>query len=515
MSKSKIFFYFCVSFISGVAVRQALNISQSRLFNGTVFILGISEIFILGIFLIFLLGVLLISVFYNNRKTVFIGFCIIFFGIGIWRIDLAIFKNENNDFIKYGLFDKKVDLEAVVVGEPQNSEKSLRLIVGDVKINGKSYNGKIIITTFKYPEFKFNDVIKISGKLEIPVVLDNFDYQKYLEKDNIFATMGFPKVELIGHKKAGISIIYEGILAFKSKLRESIQKNFAPPQSSTLEGMILGDNNALSSDFKNKLNITGLRHIIAISGTHVVILSSILMSLFISIGLWRSQAFSLSIFFIIIYVILSGNPASGVRSLIMGVIFMYGQKIGRKSISARTIVIAGALMLLINPLLLFYDVGFQLSFLACFGMIYLSPIFSKLFKSFLNDRFVNLQSMISTTLAAQAFTLPIMVYNFGNISFISIITNILALPVVYPLMVFGFVSTFTGVFFDLVSWIFVLPAWFFLTYFIKIIEVFSLPQFLFQINNIHWLYLVLSYFALFGYVLFYNKKSPKGFLREK
>jgi hypothetical protein len=60
-----------------------------------------------------------------------------------------------------------------------------------------------------------------------------------------------------------------------------------------------------------------------------------------------------------------------------------------------------------------------------------------------------------------------------------------------------------------------LPAWFFLTYFIKIIEVFSLPQFLFQINNIHWLYLVLSYFALFGYVLFYNKKSPKGFLREK
>ena len=172
-------------------------------------------------------------------------------------------------------------------------------------------------------------------------------------------------------------------------------------------------------------------------------------------------------------------------------------------------------MLLINPLLLFYDVGFQLSFLACFGMIYLSPIFLNLFKSFLNEKFINLQSMVSTTLAAQAFTLPIMVYNFGNISFISIITNILALPVVYPLMVFGFVSTFTGVFFDLVSWIFVLPAWFFLTYFIKIIEVFSLPQFLFQLDNIHWLYLVLSYFVLFGFIFFFNKKSPKGFLREK
>ncbi|MCX6759906.1 MAG: ComEC/Rec2 family competence protein, partial [Candidatus Nealsonbacteria bacterium] len=391
----------------------------------------------------------------------------------------------------------------------------LRLTVGSIKIKEGSISGKIIITTGKYPEFKFNDILKVSGKLETPVILDNFDYQKYLEKDNIFATISFPKLELVGRKKAGVSMIYEGILFLKYKLRESIQKNFSPPQSSTLEGMILGDNNALSNDLKNKLNVTGLRHIIAISGTHVVILSSILMSFFLAIGLWRSQAFYLSLSLIIIYVILSGSPSSGVRSLIMGGIFMYGQKIGRKSISARTIVIAGALMLIINPLLLFYDVGFQLSFLACFGMIYLSPIFLRLFKSFLNEKFINFQSMVSTTLAAQAFTLPIMVYNFGNISFISIITNILVLPVVYPLMVFGFISTFMGVFFNLVSWVFVLPAWFLLTYFAEIIDIFSLPRFLFQLNNVHWLYLVLFYFALFGFIFFLNKKSPKGFLREK
>ena len=252
MSKSKIFFYFCVSFISGVAIRQALNINQPV----------IPAVFILGVFLI--------SVFYNNKKAVLIGLCIVCLGIGIWRTDYVIFKNKNNDFIKYGLLNKTVDLEATVISEPQSSEKSLKLIVGDARINEKSIKGKIIVTTFKYPEFKFNDIIKISGKMEVPVVLDNFDYQKYLEKDNIFATMSFPKLEMVGHKKAGISIIYEGILSFKSKLRESIQKNFSPPQSSTLEGMILGDNNALSSDFKSKLNITGLRHIIAISGTHEV-----------------------------------------------------------------------------------------------------------------------------------------------------------------------------------------------------------------------------------------------------
>ncbi|MCX6759824.1 MAG: DUF4131 domain-containing protein, partial [Candidatus Nealsonbacteria bacterium] len=155
MSKSKIFFYFCVSFILGITIRQAVNIYQPRLVSGVVFILG----------------VFLISVFYWNKKAVFVGFCIIFLGIGIWRIDLAIFKNENNDFIKYGLLDRNIDLEAIVIREPQNSEKSLRLTVGSIKIKEGSISGKIIITTGKYPEFKFNDILKVSGKLETPVIL--------------------------------------------------------------------------------------------------------------------------------------------------------------------------------------------------------------------------------------------------------------------------------------------------------------------------------------------------------
>lgn len=494
ISASKIFFYLCLSLIAGIALRQ------------------ITYIYLPVIPVFFILGIILISLFWADKKAVLLGFCIIFVSLGICRSEAAISKIENSDFLKYQLFDKSIDLTAVVESEPQKNEKYLRFIASDILIDGGiPIKGKIMVITGRYPEFNFNDKLKISGKLEAPEDLDGFDYRKYLEKDGIFAMSNFSKIELVGRRQKAF-YAFEAILFLKTKLREGIERNFSPPHSLILEGMILGDNNALGNDLKNKLNITGLRHIIAISGTHIVILSAILMSFFISIGLWRGQAFYLSLFFIIIYIILSGSPSSGIRAGIMGVIFMYGQKIGRKSIGARTIVIACSLMLLINPLILFYDVGFQLSFLACLGMIYFSPILLRFFSIVFKGKLNNLSAMVSATLSAQLFTLPIIIYNFGSISAVSILTNILILPAVYLIMVFGFLSSFFGAVFDLVSWIFILPTWLLLSYFIKIVDVFSIPRLSIQLENTHWSFLALSYSFLFLFIYYLNKKSPKGFL---
>ena len=221
-------------------------------------------------------------------------------------------------------------------------------------------------------------------------------------------------------------------------------------------------------------------------GTHVVILGSILMSLLLALGLWRGQAFYIAIIFICFYIILTGLPASGVRAGIMGGLYLLAQKLGRQSMGSRVIASACAIMLLINPLLLFYDVGFQLSFLAVMGLIYIEPFLKKVMKI----------SIISTTFAAQIFTLPIMVYNFGNISLVSPITNFLILPIVSGLMIFGFLSSILGVVSQFLGWIVSIPCWFLLTYFIKIIDFFSQPWALKTIENVHWIWLVISYLVL-------------------
>jgi competence protein ComEC len=207
-------------------------------------------------------------------------------------------------------------------------------------------------------------------------------------------------------------------------------------------------------------------------------------------------------------------PASGIRAGIMGSLFLLAQKLGRQSMGVRVIVMAGALILAQNPLLLFYDIGFQLSFLAVIGIIYLEPFLKNLIKRLLYKIPENLLSIISTTFAAQIFTLPIMVYNFGNISIISPITNLLVLPVVSVLMIFGFLSSILGVASQFLGWIFSIPCWFLLTYFIKVIDIFSQPWAIKTIENIHWIWLFIFYLLITFIISFLNKKNLLGIARE-
>jgi len=300
-------------------------------------------------------------------------------------------------------------------------------------------------------------------------------------------------------------------LGFKNKLRESIFQNLSPPQSSILGAMLLGDKSRIPEDLKEKLNIAGVRHITAVSGMHVAILTTILMSLLLGLGLWRGQAFYFSIILISLFIIMTGFQPSGIRAGIMGGLFLLGQKLGRKSISPRTIVMAAALMLAINPLLLLDDVGFQLSFLAVLGIIYLTPTFNNWLK-FIPKKLAALKNILAMTLAAQIFTLPILIYNFGRISLVAPLTNILILPILYWIMLLGFIFGLVGIFWQFLGWILSWPVWFLLTYLIKVVDFFSHSWAAKTIENVHWFWLIISYLTL-GFIAWQlNKKQKLKFL---
>ena len=490
MTPSKVLFFLCLSFIAGILVESTIKIPQ-------IFIWGI---FIIGIFIIF------VSLVFRKNKFATIGFCILVLVIGIMRVQISEFNIASDELSRLNGVEK-VTLSGVISAEPDVRDTFQ-------KIKVKVGNSTVLIATKRYPEYKYLDRIEVTGKLEAPTVTDSFNYKNYLLKDHIYSVMNFPEIELLSkkHQYSALSYIYEKILSCKDKIRESIQRNFLPPQSSILEGTVLGDNGVMTNDLKNKLNITGLRHIIAVSGTHVVILSSIIMSLLLALGLWRGQAFYVTISFICVYIVLTGLPSSGVRAGIMGIIYLLSQKIGRQTMGPRLITLACAIMLLINPLLLLYDVGFQLSFLAVLGLIYLEPLIKFLIKKLTKDKAENIVSIVSTTFAAQIFTLPIMVYNFGNVSFVSPITNLLVLPVVYWLMVFGFLSSAAGIFWSALGWIFSIPCYFLLSYFVWVIDFFSQPWAMKTIEKIHWIWLVASYLVISFTVRFLNRKYGQKFV---
>ena len=490
MSSSKILFLLSIFFILGVFLESIIKIPQ-------IFIWGF---LFLGIILVYL------SFFYKIISFV-AGFCLLLILAGILRMQISEFNVENDILSK---FNNKGDitLTGEILNEPDVRDTFQRIRV-------KVDDSIIVVTTGRYPEYNYLDKVKIIGELEMPGEMEDGtisgSYKNYLMKDGVYSVINFPKIEIISkdHKHNIFSYIYENILVFKQEIRISIQKNFLPPQSLILEGTVLGDNGAMTTELKNKLNITGLRHIIAVSGTHVVILCSIVLSILLAMGLWRGQAFYVAIIFVCLYIILTGLPPSGVRAGIMGGIYLWSQKIGRQTMGPRIIVLACSIMLLINPLLLFYDVGFQLSFLAVIGLIYLEPIIKKFIKIIIRKKEEgsdNLIGIISTTFAAQIFTLPVMVYNFGNISYVSPITNLLVLPIVYWLMIFGFLASIVGIFSNVLGWILSIACWLLLTYFVKVIDIFSQPWMVKSIQNIHWFWLVSAYLIIIGATSFLNKK---------
>jgi competence protein ComEC len=435
------------------------------------------------------------------------------FVLGILRAQISEFNIENDKLSELN-GKGQIVLTGVISNEPDVRDTSQ-------KIKVKVSDSIVLVTTNRYPEYQYLDEVKITGNLEAPVETEDFSYKNYLMKDGIYSVMGFPKIDKIGKEKGNMfSVIYSGILALKQKLRESINKNFSPPEGLILQGMILGDKTAIPQDIKKELSVTGVSHIIAVSGTHIVILSSIIMSLLLAIGLWRGQAFYFSVIFICFYILLVGLPASGVRSGIMGILYLFGQKIGRQSTSSRIIVLAGSLMLLQNPLLLLYDVGFQLSFLAVLGLIYFEPLIraflkfliKRFFRKEVKERYDSALMMLSSTISAQVFTLPVIVYNFGNISFISPLVNILILPIVYYLMLFGFLSALFGAAFSWLGWIISIPCYFLMMYFMKVVELFSKPWAYKIIENVHWIWLLVSYFIIVFAIWFLNRKFTQKFV---
>jgi len=361
--------------------------------------------------------------------------------------------------------DQEVNLQGIVIGEPEQ-----RINQQKFEFETEEIEGKILITTELYPEYNYGDSLEIFGKLQEPAVFEDFDYKEYLRKDKIYLVSYYPQINLI--KKNQGNWFFQRIFNFKDKLRNIIEQTLLPPQSSILKAVFLGDRFGLSNELKEKLNITGTRHIVAISGMHMIIMTQILLFLALAIGLWRNQAFYFVLIILILYIAMIGAPASAVRAGIMAGLLLLAQKVGRLRSANRAVIFAATIMLLINPLLLKSDVGFQLSFVAVLGIIYFKPIFDDKISKWPNPYF--LKDILTMTLAAQLSTLPILIFHFGRLSLISPLANLLIVPLLSLIMLSGIGMTFSGLVWLPLAKIIAFPVWLLLSYVIKVVDALSL-----------------------------------------
>jgi len=465
-----------------------------------------------------------------TKSNILLVICLIFIGglflISIFEYPQSIWgylfseNNGKNQVSCYNDSGKKISFLGEVIEEPDIRSSNAKLTVEtkilEVQGEQKEISGKVLVTTGKYPRYQYGDELIIIGKLETPIEFEDFNYKGYLAKEGIYSVIYYPKIKPSG-KNLG-NFFYKAIFSFKDKVKQAVEKIMPLPEISILEALTLGSKKGLSEDLKNQLNITGTRHIVAISGMHIMILSQVLMFLLIGLGLWRGQAFYFTMAILILFIIMIGAPASAVRAGIMGGILLFAQKIGRLNNSGRTIVFTGAIMLALNPLLLKFDVGFQLSFLAVLGIIYLKPIFDGWLNKLLFRRLKSwiekgrlrqeVRSIITMTFAAQIATLPILIYNFGRISFISPLANVLIVPALPYVMGAGFIFNLGAVTWLFLGKILIWPVWFMFAYITKLLELLSkIPFAAKEISNVHWLWPVGYYVLLIGFFWWYKKKK--------
>jgi competence protein ComEC len=504
MTPSKALFWFCIAFVVGIALQSFINIPQVLLWG----------------FLICGVVVIIFSVIFAKNTMMIISFCLLFLVLGIARLQISEFTIAHDPLVKFNDTGRKITLIGQIIREPDYRDAQQKLTI-------KAGDSLVLVTTGRYPEYRYLDTLRVTGKLKTPAEFSDFNYKNYLLKDGVYSIMDNASVALVSkiHHYHFFTFIYEKILLVKGKLSESINTNFSPPHSLLLQGIILGNNKNMTQELRDKLNGTGLRYLTAISGVHVVILSLMLMSFLLLLGFWRGQAFYITVVFIWLYIILTGLSASGVRAAIMGSIFLLAQKLGRQNTSSRTITMAAAIMLLQNPLLLLYDVGFQLSFLAAMGIIHVKPLIDHFLKMLFTKKGMPhdaqppvikhghyLMEIFSISVSAQLLTLPITTYNFGNISLVAIITNILVVPIVYFIMVFGFLVSVLGIFSPILGFIFSVPCWILVTYFLKVMDIFYQPWAIKTMQNIPYVWLILYYVGLAGLVRYLQKRLKPKFL---
>lgn len=388
MHRSQVFFYILLSFILGVFAGSFFPPEAGQPLAG--------DILKNTVLIAAIICALLIAVFYRrgsrllNPRLALASFLALFFLAGVLRFNTVNSKTHNLQ--KFAEAQEqvvdpqnrhpiKVTIFGYVAGEPEISGDKQRLILLAKRLDAAPYlielNERVLVTTQLYPRYKYGEQLKIYGQIKKPENFSDFDYAAYLAKDNVFTTMFFPTVEpgtfsMNFMEKAKIAF-FNKIFAVKNAFEGSIARSVSEPNAAFINGILLGSRSQIPQDIKDDFARTGTSHILAISGYNIAMIA-VIISWFFLLLMRRPKAFWFSLAGVALFTILTGAQASVVRAAIMGSIVLLARREGRLNDPRNAIILAGAAMILINPLVLRSDIGFQLSFAATLGLIYLTPV---------------------------------------------------------------------------------------------------------------------------------------------
>lgn len=387
--------------------------------------------------------------------------------IAIFRF--VYFSPEKPDYENF--ISKNVKFEGVIVDDPD-----IRLNSKHLYIKIKNTDNQILVFTERGNDVSYGDMVLVSGLLKEPENFitnsgKEFNYNRYLANQGIYFIIKNAKVDVISHGHG--NKIKTILFGFKNSFIKNINRVIGNPESDLANGLILGVKGSFDDELKQNFIETGTIHIVALSGYNVSIVAENIMRIF---GLIFSQ--TVSVVFgglsIILFIVMTGASSTAVRAGIMAMIMLLGRLSGRSYLALRALIIAALLMIAYNPLVI-SDMSFQLSFLATFGVLTLTPNIIGWFR-FITMRF-GLREMFAATISASIAVLPLILYLTGVLSIFSLPANILILPIIPIIMLFVFITGICGFIFLPFSIVFGYISNILLSYVLSVIKFFATLQF--------------------------------------
>ena len=424
-------------------------------------------------------------------------------------------SNQKNNYINYkALFDKTQNLEVTVREKLRSSQYNDRYIVLVKKINDSETTGRILLNIRKN---SLEQSIKIGTHLRISGILienskaknpNQFDYGKYLENKQIYAQIYSDYSTLKTNLIIDKNVWYYASAIRNNILRNLEKNNFSKAELNVAAALILGQQQDISPDIIKDYQYAGAVHILSVSGLHIGFILLFVTFILKPFPNTRKGSFIKLIIIIISLIsfgIIAGLAPSVVRSVVMFSFVAIGMYLRRSTNIFHTLLVSMLLILLFQPSFLF-DVGFQLSYVALFFILWLQPILAEIWKP--KNKVANyFWEILTVSIAAQIGALPLSIYYFHQFPGLFFVTNLVVIPFISLIMGLGVLVMVLAAF-DFVPLFLSKSLEWSITILNKIINsIASIKQFIIQDIPFNWQLLISLYLLIICIIIWIKKPN--------
>jgi len=315
------------------------------------------------------------------------------------------------------LYKHKVVMSGTIADDPALNDRGALIFNLDINsINGQPASGMVLVRTYNQKLRRGYHVL----------VLSKFD-----------ATLGNKLGQLVYGTVTIQSSELSSLEQWRQRYFAGMRSTLPEPGASFALGLLLGTRGLIPSDVQTMLRTVGLTHLIAVSGYNLTILINAARKPLRNVS--KFLALAMPLWLIFVFMLLTGFSASIVRAAIVSGLSLVASYYGRTYKPMVLLMASAVITLAYNPAYLWSDVGWQLSFLAFYGILVLAPLMVKQFR-------VEgaLASLAIESMAAYIITMPLIMWLFGNVSIIAPIANLIILPLIPLVMLLSFISGLFG-----------------------------------------------------------------------